>query len=74
MMYYTVAMLEEICRHEFPEGAEEVIKKRAKELHREMNTLDTSWKRSNRRFYNHVELIGEGCDWSREKQLAQYKK
>lgn len=73
MKYYTVEMLEEIYRHEYPEMAEEAIREKAKALHREMNTLDTSWKRSNRRFYNHVELIGEGSDWYREKQLEQHK-
>lgn len=73
MKYYTLEMLEEFYRHEYPEMAAEVICEKARVLHRVLNTLDTGWKRSNRRFYSHVELIGEGSDWYREKQLEQYK-
>lgn len=59
MKYYTLEMLEDMYRQESPELPEEEIKKKAKELHRLLNTLDVAWKRSNRKFYSKVQLFGE---------------
>lgn len=73
MKYYTIEILVEIYRNEYPELADDVILKKAKELHRELNTLDKYWKRNNRRFYRKIELVGEGGEWYREQQLEQYK-
>jgi len=42
MKYYTIEMLGELYRHEYPEMAEDSVHEKAKGLHREMNTLDTS--------------------------------
>ena len=54
--YYTVVMLEELYRLEHPDFSEEDIKIRAKILHRQLNNMDVSWSRSNRRFYKHNRL------------------
>lgn len=51
MKYYTLEVLEIIYRDEFPELLDGEVKARAKQLHRLLNTMDISWKRSNRRFY-----------------------
>jgi hypothetical protein len=58
MKYYTLEMLERIYRRQFPELADEEIREKAKELHKLLNTLDANWRRSNRRFYGNIDLIG----------------
>lgn len=57
MKYYTLVMLEEAYRREYPDLPEKEIKKRAVLLHRKLNTLDTYWRRSNQRFYRMSELM-----------------
>ena len=54
--HYTLEMLEDLYRCKDPSLPEEVIKDKAKKLHRQLNTLDISWARSNRRFYSHNQL------------------
>ncbi|MBP2635985.1 MAG: hypothetical protein H6Q72_1892 [Firmicutes bacterium] len=71
MKYYTLARLEELYKQEYPEMALAEIQKKAKLLHKEFNRLDTYWKRNNRHFYRQVELIGQGDDWFRTKQLEK---
>ena len=56
MKYYTLDMLEQLYRLEYPDLEEMEIKKKAKEIHQQLNTLDITWKRSNRRFYKMNEL------------------
>lgn len=73
MKYYTAAMLEEIYKNEYPEMTADAIRNKAKELHKELNRLDIYWKRNNRRFYRQFELIGEGGEWFRVKQLEDYQ-
>lgn len=58
MRYYTKEMLERVYRREFPDLADDEIRRKAKELHKALNTLDISWKRSNRRFYGNTKLRG----------------
>ncbi|MDR3561760.1 MAG: hypothetical protein P4N59_10045 [Negativicutes bacterium] len=58
MKYYTLETLERIYRRECPQLTDDEVRGKAKELHRALNTLDISWKRSNRRFYGNIELIG----------------
>ncbi|WP_371374195.1 hypothetical protein [Sporomusa aerivorans] len=57
MKYYTLEMLEGAYSREYPDMPEHVIKEKAKQLHRKMNTLDIYWKRSNRRFYQNNDLM-----------------
>lgn len=57
MKYYTLEMLEGAYSQEYPDLPENVIKEKAKRLHRKMNTLDIYWKRSNRRFYQNNDLV-----------------
>ncbi|WP_143050637.1 hypothetical protein [Propionispora vibrioides] len=54
--YYTLEMLEEFYRYQEPQLSEEEVQKKAKELKRALNTLEISWSRSNRRFYEHNQL------------------
>lgn len=56
--YYTLEMLEDLYRYQEPSLSEGVIREKAKNLHRQLNTLDVCWARSNRRFYNHNQLQG----------------
>lgn len=56
MRYYTLEMIERCYRAEHPELGESEIHIRAKRLHSKFNTLDMSWRRSNRRFYEHNDL------------------
>lgn len=58
MKYYTLETLESIYRREFPQLADEEVRAKAKQLHKALNTMDIGWKRSNRRFYGNIELIG----------------
>lgn len=58
MKYYTINILETMYREKYPELAENVIRKKAKELHSQLNTLDIRWKRSNRLFYSNIDLYG----------------
>lgn len=57
MLFYTVGMLQDMYRHERPDWSEEKIKKKAKTVHKLLNTLDTYWKRSNRRYYDTVHIL-----------------
>ena len=54
--YYTLEMLEDLYRCQDPSLSENVIKEKAKNLKRVLNTLDIGWARSNRRFYTHNQL------------------
>lgn len=54
--YYTLETLEDIYRNQYPSLAENEVKEKAKNLHRQLNTLDICWARSNRRFYSHNQL------------------
>lgn len=56
MSYYTLDMIENMYRQEFPELALNEIFKRAKDVHRQLNTLDIYWRRSNYRFYHKIDL------------------
>lgn len=56
MKYYTLDMLERVYRRQYPDLPETEIKEKAKHLHKELNTLEVRWKRSNRRFYQMNEL------------------
>jgi len=58
MSYYTIERLEELFREENMNWSIEEVEYRAKDLHKHLNTLDTRWRRSNRRFYSQVELYG----------------
>lgn len=51
MSYYTLETIEELYRQEFPTLTSDVIQERAKNIHRQLNTLDIYWRRSNQRFY-----------------------
>lgn len=53
LKYYTLAMLEESCRQQYPELPQQLIEEKAKNLKKALNTLDVYWFRSNRRFYGH---------------------
>lgn len=57
MRYYTLDILERMYSREYPDLPESEIKKKAKQLHKQLNTLDIQWKRSNRRFYKMHELV-----------------
>ena len=56
--YYTLEMLEDIYRHQEPNLSAIEVRVKAKKLHRQLNTLDIYWARSNRRFYSHNRLPG----------------
>ena len=51
--YYTLEVLEYTYRSQEPNLSEKEVKKKAKNLHRQLNTMDVYWARSNRRFYAH---------------------
>ncbi len=51
--YYTLEMLEGYYRCQDPSLSEKVVKEKAKDLKRVLNTLDIGWARSNRRFYTY---------------------
>jgi hypothetical protein len=51
MRYYTLIEIEEAYRHQSPDLTEEEIKGKAKKIHSQLNTLDVSWRRSNKRYY-----------------------
>jgi hypothetical protein len=57
MKYYTLDVLERAYRRQYPDLSEIEIKEKAKQLHKELNTLEIRWKRSNKRFYQKNELI-----------------
>ncbi len=54
--YYSLEILEDIYRYQEPDLSENEIKEKAKNLHRQLNTLDIRWARSNRRFYSHNQI------------------
>jgi len=54
--YYTLEMLEDFYRCQEPGLSKEEIEIKAKNLKRALNTLEISWWRSNRRFYEHNQL------------------
>lgn len=56
MRYYTLDALERLYRQEHPDLPDREIKERAKQLHRQLNTWDIRWRRSNRRFYKMNQL------------------
>lgn len=56
MSYYTLENIENLYRQEFPGLALDVIQERAKNVHRQLNTLDIYWRRSNQRFYGKIDL------------------
>ncbi|HML32898.1 hypothetical protein [Sporomusa sphaeroides] len=51
MRYYTLSVIEEAYRRQNPELTEAEIKEKAKKIHSQLNTLDISWRRSNKKFY-----------------------
>lgn len=59
MKYYTLQALEAMYLKENPDWPEELIRNKARDIHRQLNTLDVSWKRSNRQFYSKISLYGE---------------
>jgi len=54
--YYSLDLLESLYRQQEPCSPENRIKEQAKILQKGLNTLDTCWARSNRRFYAHIQL------------------
>ena len=58
MKYYTIKILQNMYREQYPELTANVIWERAREMHSQLNTLDIHWKRSNRMFYNNTDLYG----------------
>lgn len=52
MKYYTLIEIEEAYRRQSPDLTDEEIKDKAKKIHSQLNTLDVSWRRSNKRYYN----------------------
>jgi hypothetical protein len=56
MPYYTLDMIENMYRQESPELTADKIMERTKNVHRQLNTLDIYWRRSNRRFYQQIDL------------------
>ncbi len=54
--YYSLEMLADIYRLQDARISDEEAIEKAKDLHRQLNTLDISWARSNRRFYTHNQL------------------
>ena len=58
MKYYNIKILEAMYREKHPELTANVIREKAKELHSQLNTIDTGWKRSNRLFYSNIDLCG----------------
>lgn len=55
MSYYTLETIEDLYRQEFPKLTLDVIRERAKNIHRQLNTLDVYWRRSNQRFYQKID-------------------
>lgn len=51
MKYYSLEELEAMCRQEDNSLTDEEIRQKAKKLYSQLNVLDVSWRRSNRRFY-----------------------
>ena len=58
MSYYTLEKIEDLYRQEFPGLTLDLIHKRAKNVHRQLNTLDIYWRRSNQRFYGKMDQWG----------------
>lgn len=58
-MYYVLEELKKLIALENPTMKSADIDNKAKLLHRAFNTMDVSWRRSNKKFYNHVDLY---CD------------
>lgn len=54
--YYTLEMLEQFYQYQEPSLSKEAVVEKAKILKRALNTLDISWARSNRRFYDNNQL------------------
>ncbi|VBB09671.1 Hypothetical protein LUCI_4969 [Lucifera butyrica] len=54
--YYTLELLEDLYRQQEPDLSERELREKARILHTQLNTLDISWTRSNRRFYSHNQL------------------
>ena len=59
MSYYTLETIEDMYKQEFPKLNLEVIREKAKKIHRQLNTLDIHWRRSNQRFYQNSDLRGK---------------
>lgn len=57
MRYYTLDVLERMYRRDYPDLPDSEIKKKAKQLHKQLNILDVQWKRNNRRFYQVHKLV-----------------
>lgn len=51
MKFYTLIEIEDAYRCQCPDLTEEEIKEKAKKIHSQLNTLDVSWRRSNKRYY-----------------------
>lgn len=51
MKFYTLLEIEDAYRFQCPDLTEEAIKEKAKKIHSQLNTLDVSWRRSNKRYY-----------------------
>jgi len=49
--YYTLIEIETAYQYQYPNLTEAEIKEKAKRIHSQLNTLDISWRRSNKRFY-----------------------
>ena len=60
MKYYTLTVIEDAYRRQNPELTEAEIKEKAKKIHSQLNTLEISWRRSNKKFYrmNEFQNIG----------------
>jgi hypothetical protein len=52
-------MLEDLYERECPQLSAQEIKENAKKVHRQLNTLDVQWRRSNLRFYRNVKLTSD---------------
>ncbi len=51
MKYYTLTVIEDAYRRQNPELTEAEIEEKAKKIHSQLNTLEISWRRSNKKFY-----------------------
>ncbi|WP_371363634.1 hypothetical protein [Sporomusa rhizae] len=60
MRYYTLSVIEDAFRRQDPELTETEIKEKAKKIHSQLNTLDISWRRSNKKFYRMNEFRNIG--------------
>lgn len=56
MKRYSVEELEAIYRNEAANLTEEEIRKKAKQLHSQLNVLHVRWQRSNRRYYRLIDI------------------